>query len=103
MIMTTVDHFDTILDSLRDAEENAFNAYDALPDDSDQREGALELAFDYEALADRWEARKPIGDDNSLALAIGALRASEDNCRELGLDSEADEYEAARLSLGDDE
>lgn len=108
--MTTSEHFDTILDSLRDAAEVAFSAHDALPEDSVDREAALELAYDYDRLVDRWAAGLPVDDDSDLTLLLGALRASEANCRELAdgepsfdaraqLLNAADDYEAARLHM----
>lgn len=97
MIMTTSEHFDTIADSLADAAENHWNALDALPADSDQREAATDLAYTYDRLSDRWMAGMPLDDESDLELVLDALRASEAVCRVLGLDS--DSYEAARLHL----
>lgn len=99
MIMTTSEHFQTIADSLADAVENHYNALDALPGDSDQREVAMDLAYRYDRLSDRWLAGMPLDDEDDLSMLLDALRASEANCRELGEDAAADEYEAARLHM----
>ena len=94
MIMTTSEHFDTILDSIEDMAESLHAAADA----QDDPEAVRERAWYFEALSDAWASQRELDSDQRADIAL-ALERSEEVAREVGEDGAADEYEAARIWL----